>query len=319
MDREGSRLFAGRGIRARSVPGAILLVALAFAVGIGAGWLTSLVPDFYNALTAPEPSVTPSPSASPLPSPTAAIPTPEPIARELDDDDLLAGLVDLDVPFRGDGTFSVIPGEMEPTEGAGPVRWVRIEFEDGLSVNQSALADFVLGTLNDNRGWGSEGRMQFVETEGVPDIRIVFASPYTSEVLCTEPHASAATGPVAEESEASDASGEASPTASPTIEAQPETCASQGVVVISQHDWAAGLATYGEESRQDSRRYLLGHFVGHLLGNDDEGCRRGTAPLMADQEGDLGSCSPNPWAYPSAEPGSVVDPTSDVAASAEPS
>lgn len=319
MDRERSRLFAGRGIRARSIPGGILLVALAFGVGIGAGWLTSLVPDFYNALTAPEPSVTPSPSASPLPSPTAAIPTPEPIVRELDDDDLLAGLLDLDVPFRGEGTFSVIPGETEPTEGAGTVRWVRIEFEDGLSVNQTALADFVLDTLNDNRGWGSEGRMQFVETEGVPDVRILFASPYTSEVLCTDPHLSAATGPVAEESEAADAPEATSPDASPTAEAQPETCASQGVIVISQYDWAAGLPTYGEERRQDSRRYLLGHFVGHMLGNDDQACRGGAAPLMVDQEGALGDCSPNPWAYPSAEPGSVVDLTDDAAATAEPS
>ncbi|MDN4471645.1 DUF3152 domain-containing protein [Demequina zhanjiangensis] len=304
MDGEDRGLFAGRGIPANTVLKVILLVIIAFTVGIGAGWVTTQVPGIYRDLTAPE--VTPSPlqSASPIPALSVEPSPPPQITRALDEDDATAGVIDLDVPFRADETFSPVIGADEPSEDAGTVRWVRVEMEDGLVVNSVAFADFVMATLNDNRGWANDGKVTFARTEGVADVRLVIASPRTAASLCSDPEAVAASGVLVESSTEASAEDE-EPTPAELIS---ESCAAQGLIVVSLYDWAAGLEVYGD-ARQDARRYLLTHFAGIVLGNPDERCSGGVAEVMVDQTAMGEGCSVNPWAFPEADPSPSPEPT----------
>lgn len=261
----------------------VVTVVAAFGLGIGAGYATGLVPDLYARWTAePEPSVTPSPSASATPA--VSVGPVEPIDRELDDADRLAGLTSLDVPEVGGGTLRAVAGTTTEVEGAGPVRYVRIEVEDGLDVSAVAFRDFVMDTLQDPRGWGSEGRQQFVLTDGVADVRVVLASPYTVATLCRPTDVEPSVDPSPE------------PTPSPSADLP---CEAQGIVPLSAYDWAAGLSRYGDD-RTGARRYLLGHEVGYALGDETGTCDSGRASVMVVQQTMPDACSVNPWPFPDA-------------------
>ncbi len=149
-----------------------------------------------------------------------------------------------------------------------PVRWVSFEVEDGIGVNEQNFATFVMDALNHPRGWGSNGRVQYARTDGVADLRIVLASPYTAAALCANPHEAAPDRAQIE----SDL--EATPTPSPSplpdssVEPDDETCAARSIMAISLYDWAAGLSVY-DERRTQSRVYQIMHGVGHLMGFED--------------------------------------------------
>lgn len=289
MSRRAGGLFAGRGIALPGIRVTVIVIALAFVLGIGAGWLTAQVPDLYRAWTAPpEPSESPSPSASPTVE--VSLPPLEPITRELGEDDAAAGIVSTLVRERGEGTFTPAPGVTPTVEDGGPVRYVRIDIEDGVTMDGDAVATYVMEALNDARGWGSAGRLQFVQTDGAADVRIVLASPYTAATLCREPHAAAVLDPGAT------ASASPSPSASATV-APP--CAVQGIVPISVYDWTAGLAPF-ESNVRGSRIYQLNHGVGHVLGEEDAACESGLAPVMTVQTELPEACRWNPWPYPEA-------------------
>ena len=283
MERRSRGLFAGRRIGRPGPWVTIVAIAAAFGLGIGAGWLTGFAPDVYARLNAsPEPSVSPSPT--PSATPEVSIGPVEPIARELDEADRLAGLTTLEVPDQGDGTLSIVPGTTTEVDGAGPVRYVRVEVEGGLGISSTALAAFVMETLNDPRGWGSQGRQQFVRTDGAADARIVLASPYTAATLCRPTD-------VAPSSEPSP-----TPSASPSADLP---CETQGIVPLSLYDWAAGLSRYGED-RTGSRQYQLAHGVGYVLGDETGTCDSGVASVMVVQETMREKCTVNPWPFPDA-------------------
>src|SRR5690606_24427971 len=99
-----------------------------FALGMLVGWGTTLVPGIFAA----EPEV----SASPSPSPTATVdpdevevPPMEPILRDLDEQDALAGVTTLQPTYRGEGTFTVVSTKHEPENPDAPLRWVSIAVE----------------------------------------------------------------------------------------------------------------------------------------------------------------------------------------------
>jgi len=187
MTRRSGGLFAGRGIALPGLAVTVVTVIVAFALGLGTGWLSGYVPDAYRAWRE-GPSPSPSPSVSASPEVDVSLPPLEPITRELDEDDAAAGVVTTAVVTRGAGTFTSVPGVTAEVDDAGPVRYVRIDVEDGVTLDNEALVDYVMTTLNDPRGWGSAGRLQFVLTEGAADIRIVFASPHTVVSRCPDPH-----------------------------------------------------------------------------------------------------------------------------------
>ncbi|WP_160297439.1 DUF3152 domain-containing protein [Demequina flava] len=312
-------LFAGRGIHLPSWKAIIVTVAITFVAGLAVGWGTSLV---GGNLATVEPSL--SPSATPEPSPTVDVSLPplEPIDRELDEDDINAGLTSLAIPERLDGMYTTVTADAEPTGDAQAIRYVRVDYETGLGINDLALASYVLDVLNDPRGWGANGRYEYVPTAGVADIRVALASPYTATLTCPNPHAPASLGvqadPTATPSASAEASADASPesspspsssaSASPSVSAEQEgTCADRGLIMISAYDWAAGLDSYGDE-RNESREYSVSHGVGHVLGEEDGICASGRALLMTNQEELPDECTPNPWPYPD-EPVPEPSPT----------
>ena len=296
-------MFARRGTGGPGLRAVVLVILVAFAAGIAMGWGTGRIGE---QLAAPEPTVSPSPTASPSSTPVVSVPPVEPIERELDDADRRAGLTSLDVPEEGEGTFTIASTEGQPSGGAASVKWIRVEYEDGLAMNGRALNEFVLSVLNDPRGWGAKGRYEFVPTTGAPDIRIVIASPTTTAATCPEPHAAASIGAEIE----GDATPTPAPTPDPTASAE-VTCAARGLMMISQYDWAAGLETFGDD-RTASRAFQVNHGVGHLLGDEDVACESGRALIMTDQRELPEECEPNPWPWPD-------EPVPDPSASANPS
>lgn len=295
MSRRSEGLFAGRGISWRTLIIAVVVVILAFAAGIAAGWGSSLVPELYRSATAPSPTPTPTPTPSPSPSVEVSLGPLAPISRELTADDAAAGVTSVDFTRRGEGSFTTVSKEEPVPTGDVPVRLVRIDVEDGLDIDGAAFNDYVMGILNDPRGWGSEGRMQFVQTEGVPDLRLALASPYTTAAKCPDPHA---------RSEGSSATGKPTPDtfesgASPTPSAGAGTCADRGTALISEYDWIAGLPGYGDDV-VGARRYLVSHATGHVLGEAEGECAGGEAMVMVEQREPMDDCAVNPWPYPDA-------------------
>ena len=294
MPRGTNRLFAGRGISLPSLRTTVAVVAVivvAFSIGIAAGWGTSLFADRLEAT-----SPTPSPSASPSPSETPTIdvslPPMVPVVRQIDDADRLAGLRTLDFPIRGEGTFTPAQAPTTTAPDAEIVQYVRIDVEDGLKMTDGTLSAFVMGALNDPKGWGKEGPTTYVQTDGAPDIRIVFASPYTAALLCPTPHDPAALTPTATASP--------SPSASASVPAVSVQCATQGAIVVSIYDWIQGVPAYGDD-RTNARVYFLSHGLGHVLGKADAPCAQGRATVMVDQQTMPETCSANPWPFPDAE------------------
>ncbi|GIG55350.1 hypothetical protein Dac01nite_21020 [Demequina activiva] len=299
-------MFARRGTGGPGLRAVVLVILVAFVAGIAMGWGTGLIGE---QLAAPAPSPSPSSTPTPSPTPDVSVPPVEPIDRQLDEADRLAGLTSLAVPEEGEGTFTVGSTDGEPSGDAASVKWVRVEYEDGLEMNGRALSQFVLAVLNDHRGWGARGRYEFVPTSGAPDMRIVVASPTTTAATCLNPHAPASIGAAVDE--------ETTPT--PTPEPSPSeaiTCADRGLIMISHYDWAAGLDAYGED-RTGSRAFQVNHGVGHLLGDEDGVCASGRALIMTDQRDLAEECEPNPWPWPdepAPEPSETPQPTASPAA-----
>ncbi|MGC4175596.1 DUF3152 domain-containing protein [Demequina sp.] len=291
MARGPLRLFAGRRITLKGTLITIVTIVVAFGVGIAAGWGTSLFADSFNSAQ-PSPSASPSPSSTPRVSPTfeVSVPPLDPVTRDLDDDDRAAGLRSLDFPYQGDAVFQPVPvaTEVEPPE-EGIVRYVRIDVEQGLSMIDGTLATFVMSALTDAQGWAKEGPTTFIQTEGAPDVRIVFASPFTAAALCPTPHEAAALAP--------DTSSTPSPTPSSSTTGWVTQCAEQGTVVISVYDWIQGLEPFAED-RTAARQYLLNHGLGHVLGRPDVKCSKGLADVMVNQRTLSSKCTPNPWPFP---------------------
>jgi hypothetical protein len=282
------RLFAGRGIALKSLGAALIVIVVAFAVGIAAGWGTSL---FANVLepTPPSPSPSLSPSPSATPTMDVSVPPMDPITRSIDEADRVAGLRTLAFPVQGDGTFTTAPAPDATPPDSGIVQYVRIDVEDGLQMANGKLSAFVMAALNDAQGWGHEGPTTYIQTDGAPDVRIVLASPYTAAALCPTPHEPAPLTP----------SASPSPSTSPTVSQPPITvqCATQGAIVVSVYDWIQGVSGFAE-NRTDARIYLLNHGLGHILGNPDVGCKKGVADVMVNQQELPAKCTPNPWPFP---------------------
>ena len=296
------------------------MVLVGFVAGIGVGWGSSQVAE---RLTAAEPSPSPTPSPTPTIDQAVTVPPMEPITRERDAGDALAGLLSLEISTESPRSYTVATADAPPTGSAASVRSVRVEYEDGVPMDGEALGSFVLNTLNDPRGWGARGRYEFVPTEGAADLRIAITSPYTAAARCPEPHTPARSGAVSDtedtantadagdESQADeDVSAESTP--DPTTSPQEPPCAERGVVMVSQYDWVMGLASYGDD-RTAARQYLINHLVGHILGEPEGVCGSGVAQVMTDQIDLPEECEPNPWPWPD-EPVDQPEPSASPAA-----
>jgi Protein of unknown function (DUF3152) len=197
----------------------------------------------------PTASQAPAQPAPPAPSP----PPPSPPAS-------------VEVPASGSGNFELVPGET-PVVGNGKLLRYTVELEEGLPFDASAVATMIDTTLGDARSWISTGRNAFQRTAHRPDIRIVVATPKTTDKLCA---------PLRTRGEVSCHNGE--------------------FVVLNAKRWAAGVEFYNGDI-DNYRRYLINHEVGHALGHGHVSCpgRGELAPVMLQQTYGLDGCLPNAW------------------------
>jgi hypothetical protein len=207
-----------------------------------------------------------SPTASPTPAPA-----PDPDAPTAAD--LAAGIQRRTVAPAGSGEFDTVPGSAA-APGRGEVRTIRVEVERGLPVDGARFAEFVLATLNDDRGWGHDGAMTFARTDGDAPITVVLASPDTSARLCgdlrTHGTLSCRNGPRA---------------------------------VLTFHRWVNATDEYADNVT-GYRQYVVNHEVGHALGHGHERCPGPgrPAPVMQQQTLGLKGCTQNPWPHPADVP-----------------
>lgn len=202
------------------------------------------------------------PTPTPLVPTASAVPVPEPGS----------GLTGKDVVPDLGGTLVVVPGEV-PAPGPGTVRSVRVEAELGLPLDGDVLAEAVLATLNDPRGWGATDGVTFSRTAADDaSIRVVLASPATTDRMCA---------PLQTEGRYS--------------------CGNSltGVAVLNFDRWVHGAADFGDDVAT-YRQYLVNHEVGHVLGHGHEPCPApgAVAPVMVQQSISTEGCVPNGWPSP---------------------
>lgn len=181
-----------------------------------------------------------------------------------------------DVPARGTGHVHLarVPGPASSAAGT-PVRYT-VAVEGGLPVTGRAFARTVHDILLDPRGWQTKDHVRFVavtpraaERGAHVDIRVILASPDTTDRLCAPFHTA----------------GKVSCTTT------------TDTVVLNLRRWMLGAATWGDDVR-GYRRYLVNHEVGHGLGHHHVHCsgKGRRAPVMLQQSLRLEGCTP--WSWP---------------------
>jgi len=221
---------------------------------------------------APTAAATPSATPSPTPSPTPTLPP------ALTAADVAAGLLADGVPESASGELAVVAARSVATASAAStarptadrVVRIRVEVEKGLAVDPDRFASFVMDTLTDPRGWGADGSVAFVATDGTPDIRVVLASPDLVDEMCA---------PLQTEGQVS--------------------CGTNGHAVLNYRRWVEAVPDYGDD-RTGYRQYLVNHEVGHLLLHRHRQCGGAgqRAHIMVQQSYGVKPCVPNPWPFP---------------------
>jgi hypothetical protein len=167
----------------------------------------------------------------------------------------------------GTGRLVVVPGAVR-APGRAPSTTVRVEVEQGISVDGAPFARFVMDTLNDSRSWGHNGLRSFARTDGPADLRVVLAGSPTAHQLCIS-HAG-----------------------------DPGSCGGGDLAVVNLDQWLDGVPEYGSDLAA-FRAYAVNHEVGHVLGRPNAFCTPGhLAPVMLQQSDGLRGCLPNAWPFP---------------------
>lgn len=187
-------------------------------------------------------------SPSPVPTPTPTEPT---------------------IPNVGTGDFLVAEGSRDLVGHGQLVRYT-VEVESGLPYEGTDMAGVVDATLADPRGWIADGEHSFQRTSDTADVRVLLATPETTDELCA---------PLETNGEASCRNGE--------------------LVVINARRWAHGAEAYAGDLHA-YRQYVINHEIGHALGHPHVACPGPgeRAPVMLQQTYGLDGCTANPWPNP---------------------
>lgn len=143
----------------------------------------------------------------------------------------------------------------------------RVEVERGLPFRAPGFARAVDRTLGDARSWAARTGKPMVRVDGEADLRIVLASPRTTDRLCA-----------------------------PLQTRGKVSCRNGDDVVINAWRWAEGAASFGDDLAA-YRVYVVNHEVGHGLGRGHLPCpgKGKLAPVMLQQTLGLNGCRANPW------------------------
>jgi hypothetical protein len=248
------------GIRRRRLSGLILGLA---ALGV-VGW--AVAPD--DDVPLPQHAAQPlagqpaDPQAGP-PKTFAALPigrpTPAPSATPAPE-----------VAATGPGTFTVTPGQSAQAGTEGSLLTYTVEVETGLPFDPIEVAAVVDTTLADPRSWIADGRHSFQRVPAGGDIRILVATPGTTDELCA-----------------------------PLRTRGQVSCRNGQNVVLNAMRWAFAVPHY-EGDVAGYRQYVVNHEVGHALGESHVDCPApgAVAPVMLQQTYSLEGCVANSWPYP---------------------
>jgi hypothetical protein len=216
----------------------------------------------FSATSAPQPSIAP-----PVPDEAYEEIAPEPA------EPAAASKPAFSPPARGNGRFTVAGGSGRRIGHAGRLVRYQTMVEDGAGVTADAFAAAVEATLADPRSWTAAGRWSFERVPGGPtDLFIHLATAGTTNVECAR--------------RGVQTRGEVS-------------CRGGNDVFINLKRWLLAVPWYAD-AREDYRRMVVNHEVGHFLGHGHVLCpQRGSlAPVMQRQTLDLAGCRRNPWPYP---------------------
>lgn len=182
------------------------------------------------------------------------------------------GVEGIEVAASASGEFLVRKGS-EPAPAGRATHSVRIEVEEGLPISVEEFSEFVMASLNDERSWAKDGAFAFSRTDGEASIRIMLASPSTTDGLCV-----------------------------PLETNGKWSCGRNGRVVINADRWINNAPAFAEAGGDivSYRHYLLNHEIGHLIGFDHVSCTTPgqAAPVMVQQSMSLEGCTPNGWVHP---------------------
>lgn len=194
---------------------------------------------------------------APAPSDRPSTPSPSPTSSRVQ------------IPAEGTGRFTAAAGA-SPRTGDGDVVRYTVEVETPLPFDPDDVSAVVDGTLADPRGWTATGDHAFERTRGDADVRVLLATPRTTDALCA---------PLETHGEVSCRNGE--------------------LVVINAKRWAYGIEDYGNDLAA-YRQYVVNHEMGHAIGFAHADCpgQGEMAPVMHQQTYGLEGCAPNPWPYP---------------------
>jgi hypothetical protein len=165
------------------------------------------------------------------------------------------------------GTLVPVIGENAGSDEPGVVR-VRFEIEEGLSIDGDCFATEVMQVLNDDRGWSGIENVTFSTAgDGPADLRVVLASPETTDSLCY-----------------------------PARTNGRYSCRKGTSVVVNVTRWETGTDDYADDL-STYRTYLINHEVGHFFGRGHLGCPAPgeLAPVMMQQTKGLDECRRNGW------------------------
>ena len=174
----------------------------------------------------------------------------------------------VEVPESGRGTFEAATGAGSHAHAPRPFELTyTVEVETGLSYDPAATAADIDAILDDPRGWSSAADRVFHRVAQDGDIRVVLATPNTTDRLCA-----------------------------PLRTRGQVSCRNGDLVVLNARRWALGTDDYRGALPQ-YRTYLVNHEVGHALGYDHVRCPGDgkPAPVMQQQTFGLDGCRPNPW------------------------